>query len=39
MLICAVTDAADAIEKAYHPADPDYESIIKDIPKEADVER
>ena len=39
MLICAVTDSADAIEKAYQPADPDYELITKDIPKEADVER
>jgi hypothetical protein len=38
-LVRAVTEAADSIEKAFQPADPDYQWITKDMPKEADVER
>lgn len=38
-LIQAVTDAADDVERAYQPGDPEYDSINKELPKEADVER
>lgn len=38
-LVRAVTDAADAIEQAYQPHDPSYEEIMKDVPKEVEVER